>query len=87
MTAMSAGAGSSVKSVRDLRPGESGKIIRLSGDPYMRRRLPELGFTPGACVTVQKRAPFGDPIELSIRNYNIAVRSGVADKVLVSVQD
>ena len=87
MTGESGVSGSSVRSIHDLLPGESGRIIRLSGDPYLKRRLPELGFTPGARVTVQKRAPFGDPVELNIRNYNVAVRLDIAEKILVSVQD
>lgn len=57
-----------------LRPGESGVIRAVGGQGALRRRLLEMGLTPGTRVMVQKMAPSGDPIEIHIRGYQLTLR-------------
>ncbi len=69
--------------IADLKPHQSGIIVRLRGAGYIRHRLLELGFTPRTKVTLQKVAPFGDPLELSIRGYEISILKKDAKLVLI----
>lgn len=57
-----------------LKPGESGIIESVSGEGALRRRLLDMGLTPGTRVSVRKAAPFGDPLELSLRGYELTLR-------------
>lgn len=54
--------------------GESGKIKTVTGEGAIRRRLFDMGVTPGAELTMRKKAPFGDPIEITIRGYELTLR-------------
>jgi ferrous iron transport protein A len=60
----------------DLRPGMSGRVIDIdeSVEPSTARRLFDLGFAPGAEVTVLRKAPFGDPVVLRVVEYEVALR-------------
>ena len=61
-------------SLDQLVPGESGIIDSVTGSGALRRRLLDRGLTPGTRVSVRKVAPFGDPIELSLRGYALTIR-------------
>jgi ferrous iron transport protein A len=63
--------------------GGTARIRRLSGDPAVRERLAELGLTPGQAVRLLRRAPLGDPLEILVRGYRLAVRRDEADAVEV----
>ncbi|MEG1430891.1 MAG: ferrous iron transport protein B, partial [Oscillospiraceae bacterium] len=72
------------KTIETLQPGESGIILSVGGDRGpVRRRLVDMGLTPGTRVTVRKVAPFGDPIEVNIRGYELSLRKGDAGQVRV----
>ena len=58
----------------ELRPGESATIAHVGGDGTVKRRLIDMGLTPEVAVRVIKVAPLGDPIEISIRGYDLAIR-------------
>ena len=58
----------------DLPPGTSGRVTSVLGEPLLRERLVELGFTRGTTVVVRNRAPLGGPIEVKIRGGLLAVR-------------
>ena len=59
----------------DLAPGESAVILRVGNEKGpVKRRLGDMGLTPGTQVTVRKVAPFGDPIEVNIRGYELSRR-------------
>jgi ferrous iron transport protein A len=62
-------------------PGGSARVRRLSGEPALRERLAELGLTPGQEVRVLRRAPLGDPMEILLRGYRLAVRADEAARV------
>lgn len=57
-----------------LKPGESGIIESVTGEGALRRRLLDMGLTPGTRVAMRKVAPFGDPLELSLRGYELTLR-------------
>lgn len=62
------------KLLSDFSVGESGKIVAVTGEGRIRRRLFDMGVTPGAELTMRKRAPLGDPIEITIRGYELTLR-------------
>ena len=63
-----------------LKPGESARIISVGGDGALRQHLLDMGMIPGAEVTVMKLAPMGDPMELQIHGYELAIRLADAEK-------
>ncbi len=58
----------------DFTVGQSGKIVKVNGDGKIRRRLFDMGVTPGAEVMLRKKAPLGDPIEVNLRGYELTLR-------------
>ena len=68
-----------------LQPGQAGKILRVEGDPSIARRLMELGLVPGTRVEVLRRAPLGDPLELSVRGMHLSLRRSEALRIHVSL--
>ena len=75
-----------VKLLSDFTVGESGKIVMVSGEGRVRRRLFDMGVTPGAELTMRKKAPLGDPIEVTIRGYELTLRKIEAACVEVEVK-
>ena len=69
-----------------LKPGQSCIVKKVNGEGKLRRRLFDMGVTPGAEILVVKKAPLGDPIEITIRGYELSLRKDEADKVLVEVK-
>lgn len=73
------------KKLSEFAIGESGVIRLVGGDGRIRRRLFDMGVTPGAEVYLRKRAPLGDPIEVTIRGYELTLRSTEAEVVTMEV--
>lgn len=71
------------KTLREFAPGESGQVLKVTAEGAIRRRLFDMGVTPGAEVVMRKVAPLGDPIEVTIRGYELSLRKDEADKVLM----
>ncbi len=65
--------------------GETGQIIKVEGEGRLRRRLFDMGVTPGAKVYLRKKAPFGDPYEITIRGYELSLRKSEAQLVVLEV--
>ena len=65
----------------DLKVGEKGKVVVVRGEGAIRRRLFDMGITPGAEVYLRKKAPLGDPIEIAIRGYELTLRKSEAAQV------
>jgi len=61
-----------------LKPGESGRVVAVNGEGRIRRRLFNMGVTPGAEISVKKVAPLGDPIEVTLRGYELTLRKSEA---------
>ncbi len=64
--------------------GETAKVVSVDGNTAAARRLMEMGVVPGVSVRVVKTAPFGDPIEVRVRNYSLAMRRNEAEAIEVS---
>jgi ferrous iron transport protein A len=70
----------------NLKPGEQGRITRLdSGIGPIRRRLMDMGVIPGEQIRVDKIAPMGDPIEVTVKGYNLSLRKGEARGIEIEV--
>lgn len=72
-----------MKLLSQLEIGERGKVTKVNGEGAIRRRLFDMGITPGAEVYLRKKAPFGDPIEIAIRGYELTLRKSEASQVEV----
>ena len=70
-----------MKKLDELIVGETGLIKSIEGEGKIRRRLFDMGVTPGASVYLRKKAPLGDPIEITIRNYELTLRKDEANLV------
>jgi len=69
----------------NLPVGEDARVISIKGQDTVTRRLMEMGVIPGVSVHMVKAAPFGDPIEIRVRGYSLAMRKNEADSIEVSI--
>ena len=69
--------------LRDLKPGEEGVVASLGTKGPMKRRIMDMGVTPGVSVKVIKVAPLGDPIEVNIRGYELSLRKEEANQIIL----
>ena len=72
-----------MKTLRDVKVGETAVIERLHGEGALKRRIMDMGLTRGVEVYVRKVAPLGDPMELTVRGYELLVRKGDAELIEV----
>ena len=70
--------------LKEVKPGATVKVVKISGEGAVKRRIMELGLTKGIEVFVRKVAPLGDPVEVTVRDYELSVRK--ADAELVEVE-
>ena len=73
------------KRLDQFKIGETGLIKKVEGEGPIRRRLFDMGVTPGTQVYLRKKAPFGDPIEITIRGYELTLRLSEAQLVILEV--
>lgn len=71
------------KTLRDVAIGESVTVRRLTGEGAIKRHIMDMGITKGTDVFVRKVAPLGDPIEVTVRGYELSLRKADAEKILV----
>ena len=76
-----------LKKLDQIEKGETGLVRSVEGDGKVRRRLFDMGVTPGARVELRKKAPMGDPIEITIRGYELSLRKSEAKLVNIEVGD
>ena len=69
------------KKLSEFKIGESGIIKIVNGEGRIRRRLFDMGITPGAEIYLRKKAPLGDPIEITIRGYELTLRKSEAEYI------
>ena len=72
-----------MKTLKDVKIGACAKIVRLHGVGAVRRRILDMGLVKGTEVTVRKVAPVGDPIELTVRGYELSIRKDEAATIVV----
>ena len=70
-----------MKTLKDLGIGESAKVVRLHGEGAVKRRIMDMGLTKGVEVQVRKLAPLGDPIEVTVRGYELSIRKADAETI------
>ena len=73
-----------MKTLKDVQVGETVTVAKLHGDGPVKRRIMDMGLTKGTKVYVRKVAPLGDPMELTVRNYELSVRT--ADAGMIEVE-
>ena len=71
------------KTLRDVAIGETATVRRLVGEGALKRHITDMGITKGVEVFVRKVAPLGDPIEVTVRGYELSLRKSEAESVLV----
>lgn len=72
-----------MKTLREVPCGETVTVTKINGTGALRRRILDMGLTKGSQVFVRKVAPLGDPIELTVRGYELSIRKGDAEMVEV----
>ncbi len=72
------------KTLKDVKVGETVTVIKLTGEGPVKRRIMDMGITKGTTIFVRKVAPLGDPIEVTVRGYELSLRK--ADAEMISVQ-
>ncbi len=73
-----------MKTLRDIPVGGSCRVVKLYGEGALKRRIMDMGITKGVEITVRKVAPLGDPLELTVRGYELTLRK--ADAELIEVE-
>ena len=73
--------GSHVKTLKDARVGETVTVARLNGTGALKRRIMDMGVTKGTDIFVRKVAPLGDPLEVTIRGYELSIRKADAEMI------
>ena len=76
--------GAKVLTLAGLAAGSKARVVRVNGTGRVSKRLMEMGVVPGVLVRVVKAAPFGDPIEIRLRGYSLAMRRNEAEAIEVS---
>ncbi len=72
-----------MNTLKDVKCGSTVKVVKLTGEGPVKRRIMDMGITKGSTVSVRKVAPLGDPIEVTVRNYELSIRKEDADKIIV----
>lgn len=74
-----------MKTLKDASIGETVKVLKINGEGAIKRRIMDMGLTKGAEVYIRKVAPLGDPIEVTVRGYELSVRK--EDAIKIDVED
>lgn len=72
-----------MQTLRDVKIGQTVKVIKLQGEGAVKRRIMDMGITKGTEVYVRKVAPLGDPVEVTVRGYELSIRKADAEMILV----
>ena len=73
-----------MRTLKDIKPGQSARVVKLHGEGAIRRRIMDMGITRGVEIHVRKMAPLGDPMEVNVRNYEMSIRKEDAAKIEVA---
>ena len=72
-----------MKTLKETKIGETVKIVKLHGEGAVRRRIMDMGLTKGTEVYIRKVAPLGDPVEITVRGYELSLRKADAEMIEV----
>ena len=73
-----------MKTLKEVRIGETCKVVKLHGEGAIKRRIMDMGITKGVEIYVRKVAPLGDPIEVTVRGYELSLRKADAENIEVA---
>ena len=72
-----------MRTLREVKVGETVKVVKLNGEGAVKRRIMDMGITKGVEIYVRKVAPLGDPVEVTVRDYELSLRKADAEMVEV----
>ena len=72
-----------MKTLKDVKIGQTVTVVKLHGEGAVKRRIMDMGITKGTSVYVRKVAPLGDPVEVTVRNYELSIRKADAEMIEV----
>lgn len=72
-----------MKPLKDVSCGETVTVVKLGGEGALKRRIMDMGITKGTEVFIRKVAPLGDPVEITVRGYELSIRKGDAEDIMV----
>ena len=72
-----------MKTLKEIRIGDTVKVVKLHGEGAIKRRIMDMGITKGVAIMVRKVAPLGDPIEINVRGYELSLRKNDAEMIEV----
>ena len=70
-----------MKTLKDTKVGETVKVVKLTGEGAVKRRIMDMGITKGVEVHIRKVAPLGDPVEVTVRGYELSLRKADAEMI------
>ena len=70
-----------MKTLRQAKVGDTSKVVKLHGEGAVKRRIMEMGITKGTEVHIRKVAPLGDPVEVTVRGYELSIRKADAEMI------
>ncbi len=74
-----------MKTLKDAKIGQTAKVVKLHGEGAVKRRIMDMGITKGVEVTIRKVAPLGDPVEITVRGYELSLRK--ADAEMIEIEE
>ncbi len=72
-----------MKTLRQAKIGDTARIVKIHGEGAVKRRIMDMGITKGVDVHIRKVAPLGDPVEVTVRGYELSIRKADADRIEV----
>jgi len=72
-----------MQTLKEIKPGETARVAKINGEGPIKRRIMEMGITKGVEVHVRKVAPLGDPVEVTVRGYELSLRKADAEMIEV----
>lgn len=76
-----------MKTLKEAKVGETLKVLKLTGEGAVKRRIMDMGITKGIEVNIRKVAPLGDPVEVTVRGYELSIRKADAEMIQVDVSN
>lgn len=72
-----------MKTLNDLKPGQRGVVDKITCEKKLRSRIVDMGITPGAVIIMKRVAPFGDPIQINVRGFDLSIRKAEAENIKI----
>lgn len=71
------------KTLKELKPGEKAKVLKVSGEGFIKRRILDMGLIPGAELEMERYAPLGNPVEIKLKGYHLSLRKEEAENIII----